>query len=222
MDDYYAILKVPRNASQAEILRAYREAARRCHPDLHPEDPRAVQRFYRVQRAFEVLSDPHRRLDYHRSTVSFDPARRGRFRASYWGSEDRAFRSMTKYVAAEVAEPALGLSVTVAVGISLQYLAFFGNLLSGPTAAGPRVARMLGLSGGGLGMLLGGCSCIVGIAVILGAIQMRHLESYRLAVTASILATLSCLSWWFLLAVPFGIWSLVVLRRVEVRDSFFS
>src|SRR5918995_6595422 len=64
MADHYAILGVPREATADEIKRAYRELARRYHPDANPENPEAVEHFKEVNRAYEVLSDPDRRQRY--------------------------------------------------------------------------------------------------------------------------------------------------------------
>lgn len=64
--DYYEILGVDRNASQAEIRRAFRRLARKYHPDLNPSDPEAEAKFKEVSAAYEVLSDPERRAQYDR------------------------------------------------------------------------------------------------------------------------------------------------------------
>ena len=49
-EDYYKTLGISRNASQDEIQKAYRENARKYHPDLNPDDETAKQRFQEVQR----------------------------------------------------------------------------------------------------------------------------------------------------------------------------
>ena len=53
--DYYQTLAVSRNASQAEIQKAYRDLARKYHPDLNPDDKQAKQKFQEVQEAFDHL-----------------------------------------------------------------------------------------------------------------------------------------------------------------------
>ena len=60
----YAVLGVSPDASPDEIRGAYRRAARASHPDLHPGDASAAERFKRVQVAYEVLGDPVRRAQY--------------------------------------------------------------------------------------------------------------------------------------------------------------
>jgi DnaJ-class molecular chaperone len=71
-EDYYKTLGISRNASQADIQKAYRELARKYHPDLNPDDATARKRFQEVQTAFDVLNDPEKREMYDRYGHSFE------------------------------------------------------------------------------------------------------------------------------------------------------
>src|SRR6476469_10096798 len=62
--DYYAVLGVPKTASQAEIKKAVRKLARQHHPDAKPGDTAAERKFKEINDANEVLSDPAKRQQY--------------------------------------------------------------------------------------------------------------------------------------------------------------
>jgi len=71
-EDYYEILGVPRTASAEDIRKAYRELARKYHPDLHPDDDAAKEKFKKVQTAFDTLDDASKREMYDRYGSSFE------------------------------------------------------------------------------------------------------------------------------------------------------
>ena len=62
--DLYVILGVEREATLADVKRAYKRLARKFHPDINPGDHRAAAQFRQISQAYETLSDPDRRRRY--------------------------------------------------------------------------------------------------------------------------------------------------------------
>lgn len=139
----------------------------------------------------------------------------------------------TAYAAERVKVPAIGLMVSMGIGLVLTLLNLLQNALAvagiGPMAAPQNMdpAAMEDMRGfmaltGGMGIVIGIISIIGGIAIIMGAIKMKNLESYSFALTASILALVPCISPCCPLGLIFGIWGIVVLNDPQVKAAFRS
>lgn len=87
-DDFYKTLGIQRDASQADVQKAYRDLARKYHPDLNPNDKTAKEKFQKVQAAFDVLNDTSKREMYDRYGSSFESRAQGgpRPQPGYGGS----------------------------------------------------------------------------------------------------------------------------------------
>ena len=64
MEDLYELLEVPRDATQADIKKSYRQLVRKYHPDAHPGDKDAEEHFKKINAAYSVLGDPEKRARY--------------------------------------------------------------------------------------------------------------------------------------------------------------
>jgi molecular chaperone DnaJ len=62
--DYYEILNIDKDANNEEIKRAYRKLAKKYHPDVNKEDPKASEKFIEIKDAYETLIDPEKRKLY--------------------------------------------------------------------------------------------------------------------------------------------------------------
>ena len=69
--NYYKILGVGEKATQAEIKKAYRKLAKGCHPDTHPGDEQAEERFKTISEAYDILGDEKKRKQYDQMKQAF-------------------------------------------------------------------------------------------------------------------------------------------------------
>ena len=79
-EDPYAILGVKREATQDEIRSAYRQLAKKLHPDLNPGDKAAEEKFKQVAAAYDLLGDPEKRGRFDRGEIDASGAERPRER----------------------------------------------------------------------------------------------------------------------------------------------
>ncbi|MGH2729150.1 MAG: molecular chaperone DnaJ [Actinomycetota bacterium] len=115
--DHYEVLGVDRNASSDEIKRAYRRLARAHHPDANRDDPDAEERFKEITRAYEVLSDGHKRSRYD----TFGDERAGAGGFSDFGGISDLFASFFGGAAGpRTRGPARGADVLAAVELTLE------------------------------------------------------------------------------------------------------
>lgn len=75
--DYYKTLGVERSADEKAIRKAYRELARKYHPDVNPNDKAAESKFKEINEAYEVLSDADKRAKYDQLGASYQQFARG-------------------------------------------------------------------------------------------------------------------------------------------------
>jgi DnaJ-class molecular chaperone len=76
-EDFYQTLEVSRNASKDEIQKAYRRLARKYHPDMNPDDPKAKEKFQKLQAAYDVLGNEEKRKQYDQYGHAFEQMGQG-------------------------------------------------------------------------------------------------------------------------------------------------
>src|SRR6185295_17495517 len=69
--DYYKVLGVPKDATEAEIKKAYRKLAREFHPDANKGDTKAEERFKEISEANDILGDAKKRKEYDEARALF-------------------------------------------------------------------------------------------------------------------------------------------------------
>ena len=135
--DYYETLGVSKNATQDEIKKAYRNLARKYHPDVNPDDPNAEEKFKDINEAYQVLSDEDKRKKYDRFGSQYKQYQRTGGRAedfdwSQWAQQGQRGGSQYRTVSPEEFEQMFGGGLG---GFSDFFETLFGGM------AGARGAR---------------------------------------------------------------------------------
>lgn len=95
----YQVLGVSQTDDEDIIKKAYRKAAKECHPDTHPGDKRAEERFKEIGEAYRILSDKQKRKEYDaRAAQRERESATGRYSAQQaeGAPEDRFIREISK------------------------------------------------------------------------------------------------------------------------------
>ena len=117
--------------------------------------------------------------------------------------------------------PAVGLMVVAILGFVLQAIALVLNLVGASFLATQQNNQAwASMFSGAVGVVSGIIGLLVSGLIFFGALKMKKLESHGLAMTASIVAMIPCISPCCLIGLPIGIWAVVVLSKPEVKNAF--
>lgn len=121
--------------------------------------------------------------------------------------------------------PAMGLIIAGALGLLSQIillLIHFGVFALNLPFAGSSMSSGLSMLSGTIGLALRVMGIAVNLFVIYGAMQMRSLKNYNLAIGAAIAAIIPCFSSCpcCFLGIGFGVWAIIILVKPEVKAAF--
>ena len=122
----------------------------------------------------------------------------------------------------QVSGPATGLMITAGVSILFQIVGLLiglgllgANLFGSGLGSGHGIAAIV--AGGGMVLRIIGIG--ISIFIFMGAMKMKNLQSYGMALASAILALIPCFAC-CLLGIPIGIWAIVILVKPEVKAAF--
>jgi hypothetical protein len=124
--------------------------------------------------------------------------------------------------AEQVNGPATGLIVVAILGALAQVASLIMNLAGASMLASSRMPKeaWANMFSGTIGVASSVIGLLMSVVVLLGALKMKKLENYGLAMAATIIAMVPCFSPCCLLGLPIGIWALVILLKPEVKSAF--
>jgi hypothetical protein len=124
--------------------------------------------------------------------------------------------------AEQVNGPAIGLIVVAILGVILQIISLIFNLAGASFLASSQMPKeaWANMFSGTIGVVSGIIGILVSGLILFGAMKMKKLESYGLAMAVSIIAMIPCFSPCCLIGLPIGIWAVVVLSKPEVKSAF--
>ena len=123
----------------------------------------------------------------------------------------------------EVSGPAIGLLITAVFGGFFAFLGLLGNLLGvslGTMMAGSAEEEFAQYLSGGIGITSSILGLLVAGFLVYAALEMKKLSQYGLAVAASVVAMVPCVSPCCVIGLPVGIWSLVTLTKPHIKEAF--
>lgn len=118
--------------------------------------------------------------------------------------------------------PAIGLMAVAGLGLLYQIVMLLWNLLGAGVGAAAGREGMFSMLSGGIGIVFNLIAIVVAGVVFFGAMKMQKLENYNLAMAASVVSMVPCISPCCLIGLPIGIWALVILLKPEVKAAFSS